>query len=325
MASWRMVAAGLVLALGGCSHQGEWAECGPNCAAPPQGYAQPADVQAPYAPPPPSAYPAPTGTLSWPGRTTPAYDDGPAYAPQPAYPAQPTPGPVPAYRAQPTYAPPPAYGAQPAYAASGSGRYANWQPDDYLYRVEPGDELALRFVSNPDMNGPVTIGPDGRGVFPLVSGVRVAELTAEQVNVELTRAYGQILRHPEVEVLVSNYGAAQVYVSGEVKEPGVKPMKGRLTAAQALAMAGGLATTARTNQIAVVRVRPQGRTLVKVLNLKTMTGVDGDFAILPGDMIFVPRSKIAEVDLFVEQYIKGVLPFNTSVGYNINPTNSAPF
>src|SRR5579872_5255174 len=116
--------------------------------------------------------------------------------------------------------------------AAPQGRYSDWAPEDYLYRIEPGDELALRFLSNPDLNAPVTVGPDGRGVFPLISGVTVAGLTVEQANAALTQAYGKVLHHPEVEVLISSYGAAQVYVTGEVKTPGVEPIKGRLTAAQ---------------------------------------------------------------------------------------------
>lgn len=198
------------------------------------------------------------------------------------------------------------------------GRYADWTPEDYLYRIEPGDELALRFVSNPDLNAPVTVGPDGRGVFPLISGVAVAGLTVEQANAALTEAYGTVLHHPEVEVLISSYGAAQVYVTGEVKTPGVEPIKGRLTAAQAVAVAGGLLPTARTGQVALVRLRPGGPPLVKLLSLSgRLDGADAAFPVLPGDLIFVPRSRIAEVDLFVEHYIKDVLPFSTSLSYNL--------
>ena len=47
---------------------------------------------------------------------------------------------------------------------------------------------------------------------------------------------------------------------------------------------------------------------------ETYTGFD----VLPGDLVFVPRSKIAEVDLFVQQYIEGVLPFSRGVSYNLN-------
>ena len=202
-----------------------------------------------------------------------------------------------------------------------SPRYAEWSDQDYRYRLGPGDQLALRFLVNPDLNGPATIGPDGRGVFPLISSVKVADLTAEEANAVLTDAYAQILRRPQVEVLITAYGAAQIYIGGEVRNPGVLPIKGQLTTAQAVMSAGGLLPTARTGRIVVLRERSDGQLLRQEIDLKAyLTKAQGrtDFAILPGDLIFVPRSKIAEVDLFVDQYINGLLPFSRSVGYSVN-------
>ena len=209
----------------------------------------------------------------------------------------------------------------PAPTPSTPSQYAEWSDQDYRYRLGPGDQLALRFLLNPDLNGPATIGPDGRGVFPLVSAVKVADLTAEEANAVLTDAYAQILRRPQVEVLITAYGAAQIYVGGEVRNPGVLPIKGQLTTAQAVMSAGGLLPTARTGRIVILRERADGQLLRKEIDLKAyLTKAQGrtDFAILPGDLIFVPRSKIAEVDLFVDQYINGLLPFSRSVGYSVN-------
>ncbi len=199
--------------------------------------------------------------------------------------------------------------------------FAPWTDEDYRYRIGAGDELALRFLLNPDLNGPVIVGPDGRGVFPLVSSVRVADLTAEQANGVLTQAYGRILRKPQVEVLITAYGSAQIFVGGEVRNPGVTAIKGQLTPAQAVMTAGGLLPTAKTGRVVILRQRPDGRLLMKEVDLKAyLTRGQGEagFAVLPGDLVFVPRSRIAEVNLFVQQYIDGVLPFSRSVGYNLD-------
>lgn len=288
-------------------------------AVPPAAYAAPSAPQVYYQPRPQAQAPV------YPAAAQPSYPRqyAPQYAPQaqaPVYPPTPAPYPAGVYapqpQAQPAYAPPPS--AQTRWG----GTYADWTADDYRYRLGPGDELALRFLINPDLNGQVIIGPDGRGIFPLVSGVKVADLTVEQANQVLTEAYAQVLRAPQVEVLVNSYGSAQVFVGGEVKEPGVKPVKGQLTPAQAVMIAGGPLSTARTGRVVVIRQRPGGRILMKDIDLKAYLaggGATGDgFAVLPGDLVFVPRSKISEVDLFVEQYIKGVLPFSPSFGYSIN-------
>ncbi len=199
--------------------------------------------------------------------------------------------------------------------------YDPWTASDYLYEVMPGDELSLNFFVNPDLNTRVVVGPDGRGVFPLVSGVSVAGHTPEVVSQILTDAYGSILRNPQVEALVATYGASQVYVGGEVRTPGVHPLRGRINVAQAIVAAGGFQDTAKSGKVAVLRRRvADNRLLVRYVDVKALLrGQPGDdFQILPGDLVFVPRSNIAEVNLFVRQYLNGVLPFNFGFSYDIN-------
>lgn len=203
--------------------------------------------------------------------------------------------------------------------AASTATFATWTSEDYRYRIGPGDELALRFVVNPDLNTTVVVGPDGRGVFPLISAQDVAGLTAEEANLLLSRAYASVLRTPQVETLVAGYGASQIYVGGEVRDPGVKTIKGRLTVAQAVMSAGGFQETAKTGRVVVIRQRPgDPRLLMRTIDVRdNLNGRGGDaFAVLPGDLVFVPRSAISEVNRFVNQYVTGVLPFNFS--YTIN-------
>ena len=238
-------------------------------------------------------------------------------------------------QSQPAYAPPPppppppmAYAPQQqtmAYAQPrpySSRRFAEWSDSDYRYRISAGDELSVRFLLNPDLNTAVQVGPDGQGVFPLISSVRVADMTVEQANGVLSQAYAQILRRPDVQVLITTYGSSQVYVGGEVRNPGVYPLRGKVTPAQAVMMAGGLSTTARLGRVAIIRQRPDGQMLMKEIDLQaylTKGQGMGGFTILPGDLIFVPRSSIAEVDRFVDQYITGLLPLGRVLGYR-DPT-----
>jgi hypothetical protein len=45
-----------------------------------------------------------------------------------------------------------------------------------------------------------------------------------------------------------------------------------------------------------------------------------DMRVLPGDVVFVPRSKISEVNRIVQQYITQSLPF--TMNYQINDGNN---
>jgi len=196
-----------------------------------------------------------------------------------------------------------------------------WTPEDYRYRLAPGDELGVRFVLSPDLNAQVTVGPDGRAVFPLIAGVRVAGLTIEQADAALSQAYAGYLRRPLVELLVYNYVGGQVYVAGEVKNPGARSIHGETSITQALADVGGFTDTAKVDRVVLLRRRSDGRVLMKVVNLGAVLAgrSSDDIRLLPGDVVFVPRSSIAEVDRIVRQYVTNALPF--SMDYQLN--NSA--
>lgn len=210
--------------------------------------------------------------------------------------------------------------AAPAAAAIDAPyAFAPWSDREYAYRLSAGDEIALRFLVNPDLNTQVLVGPDGRAVLPLVSSVPVAGLTAMEVDQVLSEAYSGVLRRPQVQTLIVSYAGAQIYVGGEVRQPGALQIRGQMRASQAVMAAGGFQETAGVAKVAVLRRRvSDGRIMLRVVDMKaTLRGEDGaDVMLMPGDLIFVPRSAISEVNLFVRQFITGALPF--SFNYSIN-------
>lgn len=194
-----------------------------------------------------------------------------------------------------------------------------WNADDYEYRLSAGDELGIRFPVNPDLNGQVSVGPDGRAVFPLVTSVKLAGLTVSEANARLSEVYANVLRNPVVNVVIYAYGGGQVYVAGEVRQPGARNIRGEYSVMRAVMESGGFEVTARTNKVVLLRRRPtDGTVLMRTLNVKSaLKGVPGeDMRVLPGDVVFVPRSKIAEVNRVVQQYITNSLPF--TMNYQIN-------
>ena len=102
----------------------------------------------------------------------------------------------------------------PQAASSGQIQFGELQRQGGDYQIGPGDQIALRFTMNPDLNGTYPVGPDGPTVVPLISGQPIAGLSPEQASARLTRAYSAVLRNPQVDVLVSDYGAAQIFVGG---------------------------------------------------------------------------------------------------------------
>ena len=94
--------------------------------------------------------------------------------------------------------------------------------------------------------------------------------------------------------------------------------------------AGGMKSTARSNEVVVVRRGEAEQRLAFAINLDQVvdgTGLGQDVRLQPLDTVIVPRSDIAQVDLWVEQYIRNLLPATPSTSfiysYNNTPSSTA--
>ncbi len=85
--------------------------------------------------------------------------------------------------------------------------------------------------------------------------------------------------------------AQNAYVLGAVRKPGNVPVKGKLTVAQAVALAGGLDSTLASNNITVVRFDDKGQRVDLKYNLKNVIQAGGAEALVKqNDIIFVEES-----------------------------------
>jgi polysaccharide biosynthesis/export protein len=181
------------------------------------------------------------------------------------------------------------------------------------YLLQAGDELEIQFTYNPELNQKVPVRPDGRIALPLIKEISVAGMSPRELSDLLVEKYRPELKKPEVTVIVRTFTAQKIFVDGEVNRAGLQPIMGPLTVMQAIAMAGGLKDTARTNEILVIRQNPKGPFLTAVVDITlAIDGTDKsqDIALMPYDMVYVPRSSIANVDIWVDQYMRKVLPFS---------------
>jgi protein involved in polysaccharide export with SLBB domain len=178
------------------------------------------------------------------------------------------------------------------------------------YHIAIGDKMSVKLFYNPDLNQDVTVQPDGTISLLLVHQVKVAGLTGEELRKLLTKDYGKYLQQPELSVVVNETAGNRIFVGGEVKAPSMQLLTGPTTLLQAVDMSGGFLTTARTDEVIVVRRGANNKPFQIALNAeKAMKGVDTsqDIYLQPYDMVIVPRSHIANVDLWVQQYIGGTI------------------
>jgi polysaccharide export outer membrane protein len=193
--------------------------------------------------------------------------------------------------------------------------YASWREDEPAYRLYPGDVLDVAAPSAPELARTVTVQPDGRISLPLIRPVMAADRSVAQLEAELTQAYSSQLVRPQIDVDVKTATPLRIFVGGEVGKPGVYDMPGDITALQAVLMAGGFSTTAQDKSVVIVRRGVDGRPMMRHANLHDAIFRADQTDQVPlrrFDIIYVPRTGIANADLFVLQYIRGLTPIDFS-------------
>ncbi len=198
--------------------------------------------------------------------------------------------------------------------------FAPWVDETPQHLLAAGDEIELKFLFNTELNERLTVGPDGRVTAPLLGPVQTAGLTIPQFTDQLEHAYAPKLRVPNLDVVMRTYGSARIFVGGEVKAPGVLAMTGPTDVLQGVLLAGGFLPTARSNEVVVIRRRPDHTPMLRTVDVHRLIGhVDpnDDFPLQAADVVYVPKSSIAEFDQFIDQYINQALPFQRSINYNL--------
>jgi polysaccharide export outer membrane protein len=199
--------------------------------------------------------------------------------------------------------------------------YATWDDSaEPAYRLYPGDEVEVRTPTAPENNKTVTVGPDGRVALPLIGSVMMAERDVTEVQADLELRYASELRRPTVEVSVKP-GPIQVFVGGEVGTPNVYPMIGDGNTLNAIIQAGGFKQSADTKHVVLIRRGRNGAAMMRTVNLEDAFhhGWQPDLAPLRrGDVIFVPKSGIAKVGVFMQEYFRDALPLSFSYALGSN-------
>jgi protein involved in polysaccharide export with SLBB domain len=193
---------------------------------------------------------------------------------------------------------------------------ADAKPD---YILNNGDSVEIRFSYNAEMNDRVTIRPDGYISMAMIGDLQAGGKTPAQLSADITASYRRFLRNPEAVVVVREFANRRVYVSGEVQTPGVLTLSGPLTVAQAVASSGGAKAAAALDSALLLRYRGTNKASVQVVKLKQiLKGKADDFLLQPFDVIYLPRTAIAKLDLFVDQYINSLVPKSLLFPYNIS-------
>lgn len=199
--------------------------------------------------------------------------------------------------------------------------YASWSDYEPPYRFYPGDELEVSLPTAPELTKTVTVQPDGRISLPLIGSVMAADRTIPELRASLADAYATQLLRPTVEVS-PKAAPLKVFVGGEVRNPGIFDMAGDGDALRAVIQAGDFMNTANRGGVIIIRRGPDGRGMIRRVNLqKGLKSGAADLAPLRRfDIVYVPKSGIANANLFVQQYFRDLSPIQFGFSYALGPT-----
>lgn len=189
-------------------------------------------------------------------------------------------------------------------------------PAPFSYVLQRGDEIQIRVHELPELESEAIIRPDGKISAIMLDDVVAAGRKPEELAVILAERWSPHFRDPEVTVVVRTFANHNVYVGGEVEIPGLIPLRSRLSSAKAIFSAGGFNEVAQRTNVIIIR-NAGGATQVFSLDLeKVLSGESKDIRLQPYDIVYVPKSKIARVNLFVEQWITQMIPIQLQGAFN---------
>jgi polysaccharide export outer membrane protein len=160
--------------------------------------------------------------------------------------------------------------------------------DQYVIGAE--DVLYIHVWKEEALTRSVPVRMDGNISLPLIHEVKAASLTPFQLKENLTRKFQTYIENPIVSVTVMESNSCKVFISGEVKTPGVYRIRSETSLIQIIPMAGGFTEWANQKKILIIR-KEEGKEKRILVNYKKIVGgedTSSNVILRPGDTIIVP-------------------------------------
>jgi polysaccharide biosynthesis/export protein len=180
------------------------------------------------------------------------------------------------------------------------------------YIIQRSDVLLLTFPLTPEFNQTVTVQPDGYVNLQNAGSVHVLGMTVPEMIEAVQTAYAHVLHKPIINVDLEDFQKPYFTVSGQVGKPGQYELRSDITVAEGLAVAGGMAPTAKTQVFLFHRTSAEWFA-VREINMKEILkgkNTNEDATLHPGDMIYVPEKFIANFRKYV--------PYSANAGTYVN-------
>lgn len=193
----------------------------------------------------------------------------------------------------------------PPDTTSAAGAYVG-VPD---YRIGPLDQLEVSVFQVPDLSRTVRVNSAGEISLPMIGAVLAGGKTVGELERTIAdKLRESFLQDPQVSVFIQEFASQRVTVEGSVGSPGIKPLTGRTTLLQLIAMSGGLTRMADPSKIIIYRTI-DGQRMAALFNLVDIrSGYVEDPLIFGDDIVIVDDSRARTMAETLRNWV-GFRPF----------------
>ena len=165
-----------------------------------------------------------------------------------------------------------------------------WIPVSESYVIGPEDVLSIHVWKEEAFSKTVPVRMDGKISLPLIDDVQASGYTARQLKEVLTNKLKEFVENPNVSVTVVEANSFKVFISGQVRSPGVYRLRSETSLLQFIPMVGGFTDWANQKKILVIRKENGKEKRITVNYRKIVKGdaPESNIILKTGDTIIVP-------------------------------------
>lgn len=156
----------------------------------------------------------------------------------------------------------------------------------------------------------ILVGADGRASFPLIGSLSLQNMTIDELRDEVNKRYSVEAGQIKADILLKSTAPNQVYILGEVQQPGAYPITRSISVLEAITLAQGTNQNARLDSAVIMR-RNGDEAVARVYDIKKAISREAlQMAYLqPEDLLYIPQTRLSKAGEISRQ-IADVILFN---------------
>jgi polysaccharide export outer membrane protein len=168
------------------------------------------------------------------------------------------------------------------------------------FTIGPGDTIEISVWRHNDLSKKIRVDQYGRLAYPLLGEIDVNGMSISHLHNVIKEGLSKYLVDPKISISVVSIYSQKVYVIGEVKKPGVFSFNIPLKVVEAVSLAGGFTSDAKSESVIVIRGDREKPELIK-LDLESVFkkgNIGQNIPLQAGDIVYIPTTYIADVSRF---------------------------